>query len=110
TAELLDTDCGTPAEVAASLNDLRRGNRWFGGISTNAAMIERAARRANRSSLSLLEVAAGSGYVPETARYRLQHRGLQLQIALLDRAPSHLHNGNRAVAGDALALPFQDTS
>jgi ubiquinone/menaquinone biosynthesis C-methylase UbiE len=107
-AELLDTDCGTPAEVAASLGDLRMINRWFGGVSTTEAMIRRAARATQQSFLSLLEVAAGSGYVPETARSELQRRGVELQVTLLDRATSHLRNGNRAVAGDALALPFQD--
>ncbi len=110
TAELLDTDCGTPAEVAASIGDLRMINRWFGGISTTTAMIDRVARVAKQSSFSVLEVAAGSGYVPEAAGHRLRHRGLQLQVTLLDRATSHLRNGNPAVAGDALALPFQDAS
>jgi ubiquinone/menaquinone biosynthesis C-methylase UbiE len=110
TAELLDTDSGTAAEVAASIGDLRSINRWFGGTSTTVAMVERVAHARKQSSLSLLEVAAGSGYVPETAGCRLQRRGLQLQITLLDRASSHLRNGNRAVAGEALALPFQDGS
>jgi hypothetical protein len=110
TAELLDTDSGTPAEVDASIGDLRMINRCFGGVSTTAAMIERVARVAERASLSLLEVAAGSGYVPETARSRLQRRGVELQVTLLDRATSHLRNGNRGVAGDALSLPFQDGS
>ena len=54
--ELLDTDCGTPAEVAASLGDLRRINRWFGGVATTEDMIWRVARQINASSLSLLEV------------------------------------------------------
>ena len=110
TAELLDTDSGTPAEVEASIGDLRMINRWFGGVSTTTAMIERVARVAERTSLSLLEVAAGSGYVPETARSQLQRRGMDLQVTLLDRATSHLKNGDRAVAGDALSLPFQDGS
>lgn len=114
TPELLDTDCGTPAEVAASLGDLRRINRWFGGISTTEDMVWRVARELNLSALSLLEVAAGNGDVPEAARRRLRGRGLSLQVTSLDRAPSHLNfhpnNGNRAVAGDALALPFQDES
>ena len=110
TPELLDTDSGTPAEIAASLGDLRRINRWFGGIATTEEMIRRVAREIKVSSLSLLEVAAGSGYVPEIARERLQNCGLSLQVALLDRAPSHLNGGNRAVAGDALALPFRDAS
>jgi ubiquinone/menaquinone biosynthesis C-methylase UbiE len=110
TLEWLDTDAGTPAEVAASLADLRRINRWFGGIASTEDMIERVAREINQSSLSLLEVAAGSGYVLETARERLQHRGLSLQVTSLDRVPSHLTNGNRAVAGEARALPFRDSS
>ncbi len=108
TAELLDTDSGTPAEISASIADLRRINRWFGGIGTSQEMISRVANGA--SSLSLLEVAAGSGYVPEVVRERLRNRGLDLQVTLLDRAPSHLTGGSRAVAGDAVALPFQDAS
>jgi hypothetical protein len=110
TAELLDTDCGTPAEIAASIGDLRMINRWFGGISTMTAMIESVAAAAKQSSLSLLEVAAGSGYVSEAVSQRLQQRGLKLQVTLLDRATSHFRNGNQVVAGDALALPFQDGS
>jgi ubiquinone/menaquinone biosynthesis C-methylase UbiE len=110
TPEWLDTDAGTPAEVAASLADLRRINRWFGGIASTGDLIGRVAREINQSSLSLLEVAAGSGYVLETARERLQHRGLSLQVTSLDRVPSHLTNGNRAVAGEARALPFRDSS
>ena len=109
-AELLDTDSGTPAEVAASIGDLRFINRWFGGVATTEDMVGRVARETNRSSLSLLEVAAGSGYVPETACQRLQPRGLHLQVTLLDRAASHLSSGSRALAGDALALPFRDAS
>ncbi len=110
--ELLDTDCGTSAEVSASLGDLRRINRWFGGVATTEDMIWGVARNIDSSSLSLLEVAAGTGYVPQTASERLLHRGLSLQITSLDRAASHLdlHNGARAVAGDALALPFRGAS
>jgi ubiquinone/menaquinone biosynthesis C-methylase UbiE len=110
TTELLDTDSGTPAEIAASLGDLRRINRWFGGVATTEGMIRRATRGISASSLSLLEVAAGSGYVPEIARARLLKHGLSLQVTLLDRAASHLSGDNRAIAGDALALPVRDTS
>ena len=34
TTEWLDSDKGTPAEVAASLADLRGINRRFGGVAT----------------------------------------------------------------------------
>jgi ubiquinone/menaquinone biosynthesis C-methylase UbiE len=110
TPELLDTDSGTSLEVNASLGDLRRINRWFGGIATNEDMVWRVARAIGASSLSLLEVAAGSGYVSEITRQHLQLRGLSLRITLLDRAASHLSNGTLSVVGDALALPFRESS
>jgi len=112
--EFLDTDSGTPAEIAASVSDLDRINRWFGGIAATQSLIERVSVKIGSRSLSLLEVAAGSGLVPEQARIRLQRSGIRLDVTLLDRAPSHLRNGprkgSRAVAGDARALPFKDES
>ncbi len=118
TAELLDTDSGTPAEIAASLGDLRRINRWFGGIATTQAMIEQVADQLNINSLSLLEVAAGSGDVPRIAAQRLKARGIQLEITLLDRAASHFNSADannggssiRTVVADAIALPFPEDS
>jgi ubiquinone/menaquinone biosynthesis C-methylase UbiE len=112
--ELLDTDTGTPAEIAAALSDLRHINQWFGGIAATQSMIAEVTRKLDVSSLSLLEVAAGAGYVPQTASARLRSLGVKLQVTLLDRAQSHLRNiagnGTSAVAGDALALPFADES
>jgi ubiquinone/menaquinone biosynthesis C-methylase UbiE len=112
--ELLDTDTGTPAEIAAALSDLRHINQWFGGIAATQSMIAEVTRKLDVSSLSLLEVAAGAGYVPQTASARLRSLGVKLQVTLLDRAQSHLRNiagnGTSAVAGDALALPFADQS
>ncbi len=110
TAELLDTDAGTPAEVAASLRDLQRINRWFGGISTTLSMVRRIAQATGQRELTLLEVAAGSGDVPGRVRARLARNGIKLRIVLLDRAVTHLDSVRPAVAGDALALPFQDES
>jgi len=112
--ELLDSDAGTAAEISAALADLRRINRWFGGVSTTASMVEHVADKLKAQSLSLLEVAAGAGHVPQAASVRAQRKGLAVQITLLDRAHSHLRNGfgngAHAVAGDALALPFADAS
>jgi ubiquinone/menaquinone biosynthesis C-methylase UbiE len=118
TAEWLDTDAGTPAEVAASLSDLRDINRRFGGIRTTEALIARVLRERNVRTLSLLEVAAGAGDVPRSVGQRFERRGIQLQVTLLDRALSHLNQGNGqdpargspAIVGDALALPFRDGS
>ncbi len=112
--ELLDTDSGTLAEIAAALSDLRRINRWFGGIATTRSMIAEVVRKHGARSLSLLEVAAGAGYVPHAASAHMRKSGVRLQVTLLDRAHSHLKNGSgngsSAVAGDALALPFANGS
>ncbi len=112
--ELLDTDAGTPAEVATALADLCHINQWFGGIGATQAMIAKVAQKIEAGSLSLLEVAAGAGYVPQAAGRRMEKIGTQLRVTLLDRAHSHLTNsscnGTSAVAGDALALPFADGS
>lgn len=112
--ELLDTDSGTLAEIAAALSDIRQINRWFGGIATTQSMIAQVVRKHGARSLSLLEVAAGAGDVPHAASAHMRKSGVRLQVTLLDRAHSHLKNGSgngsSAVAGDGLALPFADGS
>ena len=110
-AELLDDDRGTAAEIAASLADLRRINCWFGGTHTTVALLRKAARMSGIRSLSALEVGAGAGDVPLTAKRVLTREGIELRITLLDRCPSHLPvSGTMAVAGDALHLPFRDNA
>lgn len=108
--ELLDTDAGTPAEVASSLRDLVNINRRFGGISSSAAMLERVAAKLNTSRLSILEVAAGSGEVSRLVQSCLARKGLELKITLADRVRSHLGNYFPGLVADAVALPFSDDS
>lgn len=109
--ELLDSDAGTTSEISTSLSDLNRINRWFGGIATTQSLLERVVRHLEARSLSLLEVAAGAGAVPAAVTAAFAKNGIQIEVTLLDRASTHLKNGNRrAVAGDALALPFSDAS
>ncbi len=119
--EILDSDACSPADVEISMRDLGRVNRWFGGVTTTQKMVERAATVVGVRHFSLLEVAAGSGEVPEMVQHKLARRGITLDVTLLDRARSHLPGnhpaGNRGgenrpashgVVGDALALPFDD--
>ena len=108
--ELLDTDAGTPAEIRGSLRDLRFFNARFGGVSTTTQLIGQVARRAGTHSLSLLEVAAGSGYVADRTRFCLRRQGIELNPVLLDRSPAHLNGSGPAVVAEALALPFADAS
>lgn len=107
--ELLDDDLGTPAAIAASLRDLQRINNWFGGTRTTTLLLRRIAHERHLRSLTLLEVGAGSGHVPDAARRKLAEQGIDVRLTLLDRVSSHLpNNGLPAVVGDALQLPFRD--
>jgi hypothetical protein len=106
--EILDSDNCSPADVQATLRDLGRVNRWFGGIATSRKMVERVAQVSGAKHFSLLEVAAGSGEVPEVVQRMLERRGITLNVTLLDRAHSHLPRANHSVVGDALVLPFGD--
>jgi len=107
--ELLDSDAGTEREIAGSLRDLQMFNQWFGGVRTTEKLVRRALAEKSGQSASLLDVAAGAGFVPSKIQERLSPK-LDLTITLLDRARSHLNGSDRAVAGDALALPFADSS
>jgi ubiquinone/menaquinone biosynthesis C-methylase UbiE len=111
-AELLDTDSGTPDEITASLRDLQSFNKRLGGVSTTHHLVDRVARRMNASELSMLEVAAGAGYVPSCAALSLKAAGIRVAITLLDRAATHLPNNgtSRKIVGDALTLPFADST
>lgn len=110
--ELLDTDSGTPREVAGSLKDLRWFNRWFGGVATVREMLDAVIQRTGVSQLSILEVASGEGYLPGVLRQEFTGRNLSLNFTLFDRSASHLPANGRSpkLAGDALQLPFKDAS
>lgn len=114
--EILDSDACSPADVEISMRDIGRVNRWFGGVATTQKMVQSAAAATGMKHFSLLEVAAGSGEVPEIVRSRLARRGITLDVTLLDRARSHLpglprknpSGGTHGVVADAFALPFGD--
>lgn len=108
--ELLDENAGTPAEITDSLADIDSINHRLGGVATTARMIAEVARASGHSDFSLLDVAAGSGEVPRSARKLLQPSNIRLRVTLLDRSPDHMLGRDSRVAGDALALPFRDAS
>ena len=104
--ELLDEDAGTPAEIAASLRDLRRVNRWLGGVRTTRLLLEGAMRSRQMKRASVLEVGSGDGYVMNCVARRLP-----LEVTLLDRMGSHFERATLTrVIADARALPFADDS
>jgi len=112
TIELLDTDSGTREEIEGSLRDLQSFNERLGGVSTTRDLIQAVAARCGKTHFSLLEIAAGTGFVPIQARRELTSEGIKVDITLSDRAPTHLpQNGNaHKVAADALNIPFSDSA
>lgn len=101
--ELLDT---LPADQArASLADLVRINRRWGGHSTLRRLLAEVAPPDGK--FTLLDVGAASGDMGDCVRqwYR------QASVVSLDRLASHLAGGDGArVAADAFQLPFAPKS
>jgi hypothetical protein len=72
TQEILDSNACPPIEVEASLRDLCRINRWFGGVATTRRLIERISAVTGSKYFSVLEVAAGFGEVSKIAGRQLE--------------------------------------
>jgi len=96
--ELLDTL--PPEEARASLSDLVRVNKYWGGHSTLRKLVDRAI--APGEAFTLLDVGAASG---DMGRVVGEMRPLG-RVTSLDYIESHLVRGEQCVAGDAFALPF----
>lgn len=111
--ELLDEDAGSPDEIRDSLLDLRGFNQYFGGFSSVADMLRIIAQKTNTQNLSFLDVAGGAGDVAKSVRSELSHFKITLNATVLDRALTHMKSSgveSSRVAGDALSLPFVDSS
>lgn len=101
--EILDT---LPADEArASLADLTRINRDWGGHGTLRKLLREIVRPAD--SFSLLDVGAASGDMGSRIREWYPHA----DVVSLDRIATHLSNcpGDR-IAGDAFQLPIRENS
>ncbi|MHB1022111.1 MAG: methyltransferase domain-containing protein [Acidobacteriaceae bacterium] len=118
--ELLDSDQGTPEEVARCLEDLRGINRSFGGNALHKRLLTQvAASLPANAPLHLLEVAAGRADVLQYAALDLQAKGHTLQLTLLDRCQQHLPMPDywsqnlpapKHILGDALHIPLEENS
>ena len=108
--ELLDSDSGTPREVADSLADLRMFNRAFGGVRTMSVLLREVAEQRNLKTLDWLDVAGGAGDVATLTTEALRRDGITVRPVVLDRALSHMNRSHFNVCGDALALPFRNES
>jgi len=114
--ELFDDPSADAATVVASLRDIARANRFFGGAAAAVARLDEFFHAAPRGAvLTLLDVGTGEGDIPRAARRRAASRGLQLRVVGLERHPAAARLAARGgaitpVVADAHALPFRAAS
>lgn len=102
--ELLDEHDAPRPEMERSLRDLRRINRWLGGI----AIYRRLLRRFGGPIRSVLDIGTGTSDLVESLGDGILRVGLDFKIDHL----LYLREGSRVhrVVGDAARLPFREGS
>jgi SAM-dependent methyltransferase len=114
--ELFDDPGADGATVVASLRDIARANRYFGGAAAAVNRLDEFFRAAPRGGeLTLLDVGTGDGDIPRAALRRAGSRGIRLRVIGVERHPAAARLAGRGAAltpvvADARALPFRDGS
>lgn len=112
--ELLD-DLEAPAgAVRASLRNIARSNRWFGGTAAVRYGVARLLRGARPASLSVLDVGTGLGDVPWAIVRWLTPLGTRVAPIGVERHPvaarAAADGGLATILGDGRRLPLRDRS
>ncbi len=109
-AELLDESDAPRADVERSLRDLRRINRYLGGIGIYRRALARLLVEGRAGAPLVLDIGAGSTDLVDAVADRDGIRPIALDFKidhlLFDRQRSRA----RRVVGDARALPFRNDS
>ena len=117
--EMLDAGEGTDKDVAHSLSDLRRINRFLGGRKVILRALAHCLDDASSREVSLLDVGTGSADIPMAVADDCHRRGLESFIAAVDisernlrvsRARLNVSADIHLVQADSLKLPFVDSS
>ena len=118
--ELLDGPLDDPAALAGNLRDLRRINRWLGGVRLSADAID--ALAAHREQLTVLDVGTGGADIPVALLAQAEDRGRGLAVVGIDSRPEVLAAavvaqpsvattaGLELHVGDGRSLPYADGS
>jgi len=113
--ELLDAGEGTDEDVANSLSDLRRVNRFLGGKKVVLGALSSCLDGASAKKVSLLDVGTGSADLPMAVLEYTKLRGVQTFIAAADLSERNLRIARARlgvspeinfVQADSLRLPF----
>lgn len=114
--ELIDAGGHSPELLAENLADMRRVNRWMGGVQLSVGAVARLIRaEPSGADLALLDVATGIGDIPQALVTWAARQGLRVRMVATDISPAVLRvaaglTGPMLAAADALALPFPDRS
>jgi ubiquinone/menaquinone biosynthesis C-methylase UbiE len=117
--EWLDRGNGTPEDIDQSLADLRRINRWLGGVRGLAAQLYPRIRRCRSAYVRVLDLGAGGCTIPEILAQWAQRASIPLSILALDLQHAHLQWARRNlqtgpeivfIQGDVLSPPFAEGS
>ena len=122
-AEWIDDENQPYADFRASMTDVRRANRFLGGtvvVTRQATRWIREAKARNQTEpLTFLDVATGSGDIPEAARKIGRKMGVETRFVGLDFSAPILrfareevgrYDEIRLVRGDAFRLPLANRS
>jgi SAM-dependent methyltransferase len=114
--ELLDAGAGTEEDVARNLLDLRRVNRWLGGLRAVLGAFRRELGKADHH-ISVLDVGTGSADIPEAISRWCGQQGLTSAITAVDNSFRNLRIARQhfglsktvdLVQADSGSLPFPD--
>jgi len=117
--ELLDAGEGTDDDVAASLIDLRRINRFLGGRKVILNAIEECLQRTGARRISLLDIGTGSADLPMAVAEHCMQRQIETYIAAVDLSERNLRIARTKlgvgsdihfVRANYLTLPFAPCS
>ena len=116
--EWMDLPGQDPALVDECLDDLRRLNRFTGGISLTILALAHLTRGlAPGASIEILDVATGGGDFPRAMAAWARRRGLRARILatdlnpeILDWAATGAPPGIEFAVADARCLPFDDVA
>jgi 2-polyprenyl-3-methyl-5-hydroxy-6-metoxy-1,4-benzoquinol methylase len=111
--EILDDPFVDPEVMRRSMKDVERANSLFGGKRAALAEVQ-LVLPARGSAASLLDVGTGRGDIRHAAAGAARFAGVNLHAIGLDISEPLLTDsvsGNESIVrGDALALPFRDSS
>ncbi|MGD8726301.1 MAG: methyltransferase domain-containing protein [Gemmatimonadales bacterium] len=98
----------------ATLRDIARANRYFGGSAAVAYGVRRVLHGRPPSTVTILDVGAGAGDVLAWLQRSLARQGVSAVGMAVDwhreAATMARERGQEALVGDAHALPFGDSS